>query len=213
MVREILSIIIAYLLGSIPTGYLIVKKKEGIDIREVGSGGTGATNVMRKAGKGAAALTYLIDFSKGSLAVLIAQGITGGDLRWTGAAAVMAIVGNAFPVWLGFRGGKGVATGFGVYLALSPLSVLSALALFIATVYLKRYVSLGSIVATATVPLWMLLYEKWIFARPQEQFIPLIISALISCSLVVTRHRQNIERLLKGTENKLGSGKPQTITQ
>src|SRR6185503_18167039 len=146
-------VIVAYLIGSIPFGYLIVRGKIGADIRQTGSGGTGATNVSRRAGKVAGVLTLVLDALKGSAAVLIAE-LTHSD--WIIAAAAIAVlVGHIFPVWLGFRGGKGVATGAGVFLMLAPVALLCAGVLFLAIVFFTRYVSLGSIVAAATIPLFV----------------------------------------------------------
>jgi glycerol-3-phosphate acyltransferase PlsY len=121
---------------------------------------------------------------------------------WIGAAAVAAIVGHIFPVFLKFRGGKGVATGVGVYLALAPYSVLSTLVLWALIVYFSRYVSLGSIMATAAVPLWTLLYYGWL--QPHPHLKALILIAMAGCALIVAKHHENIARLLKGTENKIG---------
>src|SRR4030095_16836988 len=148
--RPLLVVIIAYLIGSIPFGYLIVRAMSGSDIRETGSGGTGATNVSRRAGKLAGVLTLLLDASKGVAAVLIAQAAGGSD--WIKAAAAIAvIVGHIFPVWLGFRGGKGVATGVGVFFVLAPVALLCAGVVFLAIVFFTRYVSLGSIMAAALI--------------------------------------------------------------
>lgn len=203
----ILSLIIAYLLGSIPFGYLIVKLKGGGDIRQVGSGGTGATNVMRKAGKAAALVTLVLDVAKGLLAVMVARGLTGSswaETPWVvGAAAVIAIAGHIFPLWLGFRAGKGVATGVGVFLAISPLSVLCTLVVFALIVLKTRYVSLGSVVATSLTPLWVLLWEGLVW--PDAYLTQIVTSALAAALLIVARHTSNIRRLIAGTENKLGA--------
>src|SRR5678815_2516151 len=153
MTRIIIPIV-AYLLGSIPFGYLIVRGKSGADIRETGSGGTGATNVSRRAGKAAGGLTLLLDAAKGCIAVLIARTVSGDD--WViAAAAIAALVGHIFPVWLGFRGGKGVATGVGIFLVLAPVALLCAGVVFVAIVALTRYVSLGSIVAAILIPVFV----------------------------------------------------------
>src|SRR5215470_6313844 len=127
MLRPLIVVIVAYLLGSIPFGYLIVRKKVGADIRETGSGGTGATNVTRKAGKAAGVITLLLDALKGFAAVIIARRIVGdAGTSWVVAtAAVLAVVGHCFPVWLKFKAGKGVATGLGVFLAIVPWAVLA----------------------------------------------------------------------------------------
>ncbi|HKY03823.1 MAG TPA: glycerol-3-phosphate 1-O-acyltransferase PlsY [Blastocatellia bacterium] len=205
MLLKIIVVAVAYLLGSVPFGYLLVKHifTGGEDVRETGSGGTGATNVARRAGLKAGLLTYAFDVAKGLAAVLIMKQVAGPDYFWIGAAAVAAIIGHIFPVFLNFRGGKGVATGVGVYLALAPYSVLSTLVLWAVIVYLTRYVSLGSIIATSAVPLWTLLYYGWLW--PSPHLVPLVVIAFAGCALIVAKHRQNIERLIHGTENKIGS--------
>src|SRR5919202_829462 len=156
--RPVLVLICAYLLGSIPFGYLIVRAKEGADVRETGSGGTGATNVSRRAGKLAGVLTLALDALKGAAAVLLARWLAADDFGinwWVAAAAFLAVFGHCFPVWLGFRGGKGVATGVGVFLSLYPLAVACAAVIFILAVGATRYISLGSILAAATLPLFL----------------------------------------------------------
>ena len=204
MIIKILLVVLAYLLGSIPVGYLLVKYTytRGEDIRNVGSGGIGATNVTRRAGRTAGVVTYLLDVTKGAVAVLLMRLITHDDFLYVGLAAILAIIGHVFPIFLGFRGGKGVATGVGVYLALAPISVLSTMALWGLIVYLTRYVSLGSILATAAVPLWTLLYYGWLF--PSSHVIEMLIIALVGCGVIVLTHHENIKRLLNGTENKIG---------
>lgn len=195
----------AYFLGSIPFGYLIVKRRQGIDIRQTGSGGTGATNVMRQSGVKAAGAVYALDLAKGVAAVLLSRYFTHGDAWWMAACGVVVILGHIFPVWLDFRGGKGVATGFGVFLVLSPLAVLSALAIWGLVVAFTKYVSLGSIVATASVPICLYVYERIVFDRQVEEWLPSLSGALLSCGIVVIAHHQNIRRLMSGTENKLGA--------
>jgi glycerol-3-phosphate acyltransferase PlsY len=204
MASKLLFVALAYLLGSIPFGYLLIKFvfTQGEDIRDVGSGGIGATNVTRRAGKKAGILTYLFDVAKGVAAVMLMRQVAGEDYFWIGAAAVAAIVGHIFPVFLKFRGGKGVAVGVGVYLALAPYSVLSTLVLWALIVYFSRYVSLGSILATAAVPLWTLLYYGWLM--PHEHLFALIMIGVLGCALIVAKHHENIARLLKGTESKIG---------
>lgn len=189
---RIVVVIVAYLIGSIPFGYLIVRGKIGADIRQTGSGGTGATNVSRRAGKVAGVLTLVLDALKGSAAVLIAE-LTHSD--WIIAAAAIAVlVGHIFPVWLGFRGGKGVATGAGVFLVLAPVALLCAGVLFLAIVFFTRYVSLGSIVAAATIPLFV-----WLLSDSH----PLLIAAVLGAFLIVFAHRGNIGRLAHGTEARI----------
>ncbi len=201
MLRPLLVVIIAYLLGSIPFGYLIVRKKLGDDIRQSGSGGTGATNVSRRAGKTAGVITLVLDALKGSLAVLIAKGLF-PNVEWViAAAAIAVIVGHMFPVWLGFRGGKGVATGVGVFSILAPIAVLCAGVIFVAIVSLTRYVSLGSIIAAATIPLFVWLQSM--FVEPSPDLRPLLVTAIVGAALIVFAHRGNIARLARGTEARI----------
>ena len=204
MAIKILFVLIAYLLGAIPFGYLLIKFvfTEGEDIRNVGSGGIGATNVTRRAGRAAGLLTYAFDVLKGVVAVLLMKSVVPDEYLWIGAAAVAAIIGHIFPIFLGFRGGKGVAVGVGVYLALAPLSVLSTLVLWVLIVYFSRYVSLGSIIATAAVPLWTLLYYGWLMRH--QHLLALLVVGILGCALIVAKHHENIARLWNGTENKLG---------
>lgn len=201
----IIFLTLAYLLGSIPFGYLLVKFvfTEGEDVRRVGSGGIGATNVTRRAGIKAGLLTYLLDTAKGYAAVALMDMVT-DDYRWIGAAAVAAIIGHILPVFLRFRGGKGVATGVGVYLYIAPLAVLTTLLLWSVIVYLTRYVSLGSILATAAVPLWTLLYYGWLRPSPHPHLSVMLIVAISGCALIIAKHHENIVRLLEGRENKIG---------
>ena len=199
--RPLLVIIIAYLLGSIPFGYLIVRGKEGADVRETGSGGTGATNVSRRAGKAAGVFTLVLDALKGAVAVEWARVVAGPSLtaEWiVAAAAIAVIVGHIFPVWLKFRGGKGVATGVGVFLVLAPIALLCAGVLFVAIVIFTRYVSLGSMVAAATIPLFVWL--QTVFVVPVADLRPLLTATIVGAALIIFAHRGNIGRLANGTE-------------
>jgi len=196
-------ILAAYLLGSIPIGYLIVRLRGGGDVRATGSGGTGATNVTRRAGRRAGLLTLLLDALKGALAVLLARALLTdgfGANWWVAGAALASVVGHCFPVWLRFRGGKGVATGLGVFTALVPPAVLCALPVFLLVVWATRYVSLGSITAAALLPLCVWLLGGYTY--PPEQRAPLTSAAAAGAALIVLMHRANIGRLLRGTENK-----------
>lgn len=200
----VLLVLAAYLLGSIPFGYLIVRATGGGDVRETGSGGTGATNVTRRAGRWAGILTLMLDAVKGVAAVTLARWLLTNDFGfnwWVAAAALAVILGHMFPVWLRFRGGKGVATGLGVFLSLSPLAVAVAVALFVAVVWATRYVSLGSIVAAAAMPLciWLLSWRDVAGANPA----PLLTTAAAAGALIIFMHRANIGRLWRGTESKL----------
>ena len=192
--RDLVLLAAGYLLGSIPFGVVIARVASDVDLRRVGSGNIGATNVLRAVGKGAAALTLLGDIGKGALAV--------GLARWTGASAALvaavglaAVLGHLFPVWAGFRGGKGVATTLGVILGAMPIVGGLLLVIWLAVAAITRYSSLAALVATATMPLLAWLVD----GRPAMLGLS---SALLV--LVVVRHRENIGRLLAGTEGKIG---------
>jgi glycerol-3-phosphate acyltransferase PlsY len=190
--------LIAYLLGSIPFGFLIVKMR-GADIRESGSGNIGAANVTRNAGAIAGILTLLLDAGKGYLAVWLAARIATGDINWMMAAAILAVVGHMFPVWLGFKGGKGVATGLGIFLPICPEAVAAALVLWIIMVAFWRYSSLGSVVAAAALPVFVyLLYAPGHAPPPSVSMGTVLISVL-----VIVKHRANIQRLIAGEESRL----------
>jgi acyl phosphate:glycerol-3-phosphate acyltransferase len=204
LLRPLLIVIVAYLIGSIPFGYLIVRRKLGGDIRETGSGGTGATNVSRRAGKAAGVLTLVLDALKGGVSILIARLILGPSVAvdwWVAAAAIATIAGHIFPVWLGFRGGKGVATTVGVFLIIAPVALLCAGVLFVAIVSLTRYVSLGSIVAAAAIPLFIWLQS--VFVEPVADLQPLLLAAIAGALLIVFAHRENIRRLTRGIESRI----------
>lgn len=201
-----LSIIVAaYLLGSIPTGYLLMRFIRKQDIRTIGSGNIGATNVLRSGAKGLGAATFLFDVLKGALAVLL-----GARLATIGfppipphnaeaLAALCAVLGHMFPVWLGLRGGKGVATAFGVFLVLVPYAALGALAVFAIIFALSRIVSLASILAAVAFPLFAWLTTPW-----ARNYLIMAIIGIIS-GLVLIKHQQNILRLMSGTEYRFGS--------
>jgi acyl phosphate:glycerol-3-phosphate acyltransferase len=198
-----LVLVLAYLLGSIPFGYLIVKWKSSTDIRETGSGGTGATNVSRKVGKAAGAVTLLLDAAKGAAAVLMAKWLLKGHdpveiSTFSALAGFFAIVGHCFPVWLGFRAGKGVATGLGVFLAIVPWSVMAAAMVFFLIVWRTHYVSLGSLSAAVTVPLWTLIQHTLI--SEIFNFAPIIVILCASSALIIAKHSDNIKRLMAGSE-------------
>jgi acyl phosphate:glycerol-3-phosphate acyltransferase len=199
--RIALILAVAYLIGSIPSGYLIVRATEGGDVRETGSGGTGATNVSRSAGKGAGILTLILDVIKGVFVVFLAGILSDGLFPyadWTIAfAGVLTILGHIFPVWLRFRGGKGVATALGVFLMLAPIVVVIALVVFAIVFALTRYVSLASLVAISSIAITILTLTLF---DPFE--LPNAIAALLSAGLVVFAHRANIQRLIAGSEPK-----------
>ncbi len=193
---------VAYLLGSIPFGYLLVRFVRKEDIRAMGSGNIGATNVARSGAKGLGILTLVLDLSKGLVAVLIARHVAPGsgaapsDLAV--AAAVAAVLGHVFPVWLRFRGGKGVATALGVFLALAPAVALAAVIVFALLVAITRIVSLASIAAAAMIPLFAMILV------PDRS--PVYLGGVLFIAvLVIVKHRANIARLRNRTEPKFGS--------
>lgn len=192
---------IAYLLGSIPFGLLIVKATRGGDIRRAGSGNIGAANVARNAGVAAGLLTLLLDAGKGYLAVWLAVRETGGNERWMIAAAVAAVVGHVFPVWLGFKGGKGVATGLGVMLPICWQAVAAAAVIWLLVVGFWRYSSLGSISAAAAVPI--LVYFLYLPGHAPSTVVS--IGTILIAALIIAKHHQNIRRLAAGTESRLWS--------
>ncbi len=193
----------AYVLGSIPFGLLIAKLRGRGDIRQAGSGNIGAANVTRVVGLSAGVLTLLLDAGKGFLAVWVVSRFTGENITWMTIAGIAAIVGHLFPVWLRFRGGRGVATGAGVFLLICPKAVAAAMVLWILVVAFWRYVSLGSIAAAAALPLFT--YLLWAPGHAP----PLVVSigVLLAAVLIIGKHRPNIERLLAGAESKLTLGR------
>jgi acyl phosphate:glycerol-3-phosphate acyltransferase len=192
----------AYLLGSIPFGLLIVKALGGPDIREIGSGNIGAANVTRNAGKLPGILTLALDAGKGYLAVWLAGRVTGGNIHWMTIAAVFAVIGHIFPIWLGFHGGKGVATGLGVFIPICWQAVVAGIVLWLLVVIFWRYSSLGSISAAAALPVFIyLLYAPGHGAPPETVTFGTVVIAV----LVIFKHRSNIERLIAGTEPRLGT--------
>lgn len=213
----ILTLAVAYLLGSIPFGYILVRLVRKEDIRATGSGNIGATNVVRSGAKGLGILTLLLDCAKGFAAVLFAASIAHHTPTWMHeaqslapeqiaslacAAALAAVLGHVFPVWLRFKGGKGVATALGVYLALCWPAALCALGVFLVVVLITRYVSLASILAAVVMPLFFLLFVPY--------RSPVVVGSVIFISLlVILKHHANIARLKSGTESKFGSKKAQ----
>jgi glycerol-3-phosphate acyltransferase PlsY len=205
LLASFLIVALAYLLGSVPTGYLLVKLFRHEDIRSVGSGNIGATNVLRSGGKGLGAATFLLDVLKGAAAVWLGAllaSILLPKMPFRDAqalAAVCAVLGHMFPVWLHFRGGKGVATGFGVFLVAAPLAALASIALFFIVLLVTRYVSLGSILGAASFPLF-----AWFMVRGDKP-APYIAAQIFVALLIILKHHQNIRRLLNGTESRFGT--------
>jgi len=194
----------AYLFGSIPFGYLLVLVFQKQDVRAVGSGNIGATNVARSGGKGLGIATLVLDALKGYAAVLLAMhfapSVAGVASRLAVAAAVVAVLGHVFPVWLGFKGGKGIATALGVFIALVPWVALSAVGLFAVVVAITRYVSLASIAAAASIPVFALMEVP---VRTSALMIGLCVISLIG----ILKHHGNISRLISGTESKFAAKK------
>ena len=190
----LITALIAYLLGSAPFGYLLVRVFRGADIRTTGSGNIGATNVARTS-PGLGLLTLILDAAKGLAAVVLAQAMYPDVRVLTFVAALAAVCGHIFPVWLKFRGGKGVATGLGSFVLLLPKSILAALVVFVVLVASFRYIALGSIIAAASLPLLGLLLGE----LETEIAVALVASA---CLLIILKHHQNIRRILSGAEPK-----------
>jgi glycerol-3-phosphate acyltransferase PlsY len=196
----LLSIPLAYLLGTIPFGYLLVRIFRKQDIRATGSGNIGATNVARSGAKGLGIATLLLDCGKAFLAVKIAQHIAPGNFDLATAAAVAAILGHVYPIWLGFRGGKGVASALGVFLALSWPCGVAIFTVFLIVLEITHYVSLASIIGSASLPLFALYFV--------HHRSPIVITGFLFIPLlIIVKHHANIHRLLAGTENRFGAKK------
>jgi glycerol-3-phosphate acyltransferase PlsY len=211
LLANLMIAIAAYLLGSIPTGYLLVRIFRHQDIRSIGSGNIGATNVLRSGGKGLGLATFFIDILKGCAAVyfgrlaaitLIAHGIPIESIRnFEALAALCAVLGHMFPPWLRFRGGKGVATGFGVFLVAAPLAALAAITVFFLTILITRYVSLGSILGSASFPVF-----AWLLVRGDRPPFFIAVQFIVAL-LIIAKHYPNIRRLLAGKESRFGAKK------
>jgi glycerol-3-phosphate acyltransferase PlsY len=195
----------AYLLGSIPFGFILARVFLGTDVRKIGSGNIGATNVLRTGSKRLGIATLVLDAAKGYVAVLLAGILAGLGGRadthlLMSVAALFAVLGHVFPIWLRFKGGKGVATGVGVFLALVPKAVLIVLAIFVLIFAASRYVSLASIIATAAFPVITYL----LLGRQADLLMPFIVATV---ALILLKHQQNIRRLIAGNENRFGTKK------
>ncbi len=194
ILTALLFLAIGYALGAIPSGYLAGRWLKGIDLRDCGSGSTGATNVLRNVGKGPALLVFLLDVGKGALAVLLAKSVDLND--WVQVlAGLAALAGHIWPVWLGWKGGKAVATGLGMFLGLAWPVGLASFGLFMATISLSRIVSLASVVAAIGLPVLMLV------AGNSSAYV---VVSLVASLMVLWRHRSNIQRLIAGTEPQIG---------
>jgi glycerol-3-phosphate acyltransferase PlsY len=196
----VLLVIAAYLIGGIPFGYLLVKGFTGRDVRTMGSGNIGATNVLRSAGRGIGIATLLLDALKGWVAVWLMARFGPEETAplWMSLAAVAVLLGHAYPVLLRFKGGKAVASFIGAFLYLQPWPLFSVLIVFVVCVAVTRYISLGSVMAAGTFPL-----AVWMISHPPT---PILLAALISGALIVWRHRENIQRLRAGTEHVFSFG-------
>jgi glycerol-3-phosphate acyltransferase PlsY len=190
----VVPVLLGYGLGSLPAGYLVANWLKGIDLRRVGSGNVGAANVYRTTGLAIALLVIGVDVAKGAGSVVLAARVTTGPVVPV-AAGVAAIVGHVYPVWLRFQGGKGVATACGVFWLLAPLATALAAGIFVGVVWMTRYVSLGSLIATAVLP-----PLAWITREPA----PVLAGSIVAALLIIQRHRGNITRLQEGTERRLG---------
>lgn len=217
LIAPLFCLVAGYLLGSIPAGYLAGRWLQGVDIRSLGSGSTGATNVLRQFGKGPALVVFLVDVLKGTAAVLLAKAVlqplglpldgaaaVASD-SWVVAAGLAALAGHIWPVWLGWRGGKAVATALGMLLGLTWPVGLACFGVFLAVLSVSRIVSLSSVVAAIALPLLML---GWFQDQGLGLRWPYLALALLTSTLVIWRHRSNLSRLLAGTEPKLGQKKP-----
>jgi glycerol-3-phosphate acyltransferase PlsY len=193
----------AYLVGAIPFGFLLGKLFGGADVRKAGSGNIGATNVARVAGPIAGIVTLVLDAAKGAAAVWLAARFANDSAAWMILAGLAALLGHCFPIWLGFRGGKGVATAAGVFLVLCPLALLGSVVLFVLVVAFWRYVSLASVSAAASMPL--LVYFLW--APHHAPPLTVTFGALAAALLIVYKHDANIQRLVEGREPRFSFGK------
>lgn len=189
----------AYFLGSIPVGWIVARLFFKTDIRSKGSGNIGATNALRQFGTAVGLIVLLLDMSKGIIAVLLAKSIYGSGAMMVVICGLLAILGHVFPIWLKFKGGKGVATAAGVFIALTPISLLIALLVFIVVVVITRYVSLGSIVAALSL---LAVNVISIFRQPNKDYALLILVVLI-VAMIIYKHKENITRLIRGNENKI----------
>jgi len=187
-----LSVVIAYLIGGIPFGLIIVRLQTGADVRDSGSGNIGATNVLRTTGIGAGILTLVLDAAKAWFAVWLADRLSGGSELWMSLAALAALAGHAWSVFIRFKGGKAVASFVGAYTYLAPMPLLAVVLIFILVVAWTRYLSLGSIIAAGLFPVgcWMILHPGW----------PVLVSALGAAAIIIERHRANIARIRAGEE-------------
>jgi glycerol-3-phosphate acyltransferase PlsY len=191
--QEIFAVLIAYLVGSVPFAFVLARRR-GIDLRRVGSGNVGASNVLRTSGVRSAVAAMCLDGAKGCMAVIVAQRLAAGEATPV-AAGVASILGHIYPVWLGFRGGKGVATATGVFAVLAPLALGIASSVFVLAVWMTRYISVGSLAAAITLA---------VATVASDVSTTVAIGAIVSALIIVHRHRANLARLVAGTERRVG---------
>jgi len=189
----LLGLVVAYLIGGIPFGYLLVRLKSGEDVRSMGSGNIGATNVLRTSGRTVAVATLLLDIAKGFFAVWLMARLSADSPGWTSLAALAVMAGHAYPVWLKFRGGKAVASFIGAFLYLTPIPLVATLLVFVIVVAVTRHISMGSIIAAASLPL-----ATWLISHPHPS---IVLASLIAGAFIVVRHRTNIQRIRAGKEH------------
>jgi glycerol-3-phosphate acyltransferase PlsY len=191
--NPVLGLAAAYLIGAVPFGFLLVRLKTGGDVRAMGSGNIGATNVLRTTSRALGFLTLALDIAKGFVAVWLVARLAGGSTAWASAAVVAVMAGHAFPVFLRFRGGKAVATFLGAFLYLAPLAVLAVAVVFVVVVARTRFISMGSITGAATFPLavWLIEHPEW----------PVLAATAAGGAFIIWRHRDNIKRMRAGKEN------------
>ncbi len=198
--KPVLAVVIAFLVGGIPFGYLLVRWKTGEDVRAKGSGNIGATNVLRTTGRGIAVATLLLDIAKGLFSVWLADKLSDSSPFWMSLAALAVMAGHAYPVFLKFQGGKAVASFIGAFLYLTPIPMIAALLVFVIVVASTRQISMGSIVAAGSLPLatWLIEHPPWI----------VLLATLAAAVFVIARHAANIERIRSGTESVFRFGNP-----
>ena len=188
------TVILAYLIGSVPFALLLARRWGAADLRRIGSGNLGAANVLRTSGVKAGMVVAMLDIAKGVVSVMLARRF-GGDAAAPAAAGLAAIVGHIYPVWLRFRGGKGVATACGVFSVLTPLAIPPAVAIFAVAVWITKYISLGSVLASVALPP---------IAYAMGSPAPVVVAAFVASAIIVFRHRSNLMRLRTGTERRIG---------
>jgi glycerol-3-phosphate acyltransferase PlsY len=198
MINGLLVLAAAYLIGGVPFGYLLVRLRSGRDVRTLGSGNIGATNVLRTTGRGLGLLTLLLDIGKGALAVWLADRVTDGSAEWMSAAALAVMAGHAFPVYLRFRGGKAVASFVGAFGYLTPVPLAACLVVFAIVVASSRYISMGSITAAGLFP-----FGVWLIEHPPAS---VLVAAAAAGAFIVYRHRTNIARIREGNEHVFSIG-------